>query len=125
MSKFAKGNNKKKTGYLLIILYKLTKFEASSCYSLCNFLITKVHYDPLKGHHSTKGDFPDLKKVRVRYFLMLSPHMKFQNHILNFERTDGRTHGQAKSILPLNNFKVGGIMMMMSLNNGIELQYDY
>ena len=41
--------------------------------------------------NSTKGDNPDLKKKRVSYFFMLSPSMKFQNHILNFERTHGRT----------------------------------
>ena len=36
-------------GNLLIIFYKLAKFEASSCYSLFNILIKKIHYDPLKG----------------------------------------------------------------------------
>ena len=34
---------------LLIILYKLTKFEAPSCNGFWNILITKFHYDPLKG----------------------------------------------------------------------------
>ena len=36
-------------GNLLIILYKLTKFEAPSCYSFWNIMLTKFHYDPLKG----------------------------------------------------------------------------
>ena len=35
--------------YLLIILYFLTKFEAQSCYSFRDILITKYHYDSLKG----------------------------------------------------------------------------
>ena len=33
-------------GNLLIILYKLNKFEAISCYNFWNILITKFHYDP-------------------------------------------------------------------------------
>ena len=40
--KFSPGN-------LLIILYKLTKFEAPSCYNFWNILITKFDYDPLLG----------------------------------------------------------------------------
>ena len=36
-------------GNLLIILYKLTKFEAPSYYSFLNIMITKFHYDPFKG----------------------------------------------------------------------------
>ena len=66
-TKFAKGNNSKKKniifkftpGNLLIISYKLSKFEAPSCYNFLNILITKFHYAPL---YSTKGDNPDLKK---------------------------------------------------------------
>ena len=38
--------------YLLNIL---TKFEASSCYSFWNILITKFNYDPLKGALLHKG----------------------------------------------------------------------
>ena len=36
-------------GNLLIILYKLTKFEAPSCNCFWNIRITKFHYGPLKG----------------------------------------------------------------------------
>ena len=61
----------------------LAKLEAPCCYifeisCLQNFTMTLR-----KGHNSTKGDNPDLKKIRVSYFLMLGPSMKFQNHILN------------------------------------------
>ena len=59
MSKFAMGNSSKKyndfflfsPGNLLIILYKLTKFEAPICYTCSFFLnipITKFHNDPSK-----------------------------------------------------------------------------
>ena len=71
MSKFSKGikslnnslNNFFKifTSYLLIMLYSLTKFEAHSCYTFWDILITKFHYDHLKGHSSTKGDNPNFK----------------------------------------------------------------
>ena len=32
-----------------------------------------------KGHKSTKGINPDLKKIQVSYYLMRNPSMKFQN----------------------------------------------
>ena len=56
MFRFAKGNSSKNKvifflispGNLLTIFYKLTKFEAPSCYSLWHILITKFHDDPLK-----------------------------------------------------------------------------
>ena len=44
-----KKNLKKSPGYLLIIVYQLTKFEAPSCYTFRDILITKFQYDPLKG----------------------------------------------------------------------------
>ena len=46
----------------LIILYLLTKFEAPSCYNFQDILITKFHFDPLKGRNSTMGDNLDLKQ---------------------------------------------------------------
>ena len=45
----------------------------------------------LKGHNSTKGNNPDLKIIRVNYFLMRNPYMKFQNCILINFVTDART----------------------------------
>ena len=67
----------------------------------------------LKGHSSTKGDNPDLKKICVNYFLMRNPYMKFQNCILiNFEGTHRRTDGRKekpKAICPFNFSKVEGI----------------
>ena len=57
-------------GNLLIILYKLTKFEAPSCYSYWNILITKFHYDPLQR------EIIHIKKNTGQLFLMLSPSMK-------------------------------------------------
>ena len=33
-----------------------------------NILIAKYHYDPLKGHNSTKGENPDLKKNICQLF---------------------------------------------------------
>ena len=43
---------------------------------------------------------------------MLSPSMKFQNHILNFEQTDavteGRTTSQAQSNMPIQLFQSWG-----------------
>ena len=42
--------------------------------------------------HPTAFSSGELKTlIRVNYFLMLSPSMKFKNHILNFERTDAWT----------------------------------
>ena len=41
------------TDYLLIILYYLTKFEAHSCYSFWDILITKYHY----GQKFAKGKY--------------------------------------------------------------------
>ena len=53
ISKHSKGNKyflkKKLLGNLLIIVYQLTKFEATSCYTFWDILITKFHYNPLKG----------------------------------------------------------------------------
>ena len=69
----------------------------------------------LKGHNSTKGDNPDLKKCQL--FLMRNPYMKFQNYILINFVTDARTHtltDKPKAICPLNFSKVGGIKTMNS-----------
>ena len=44
--------------------------------------------------------------------------MKFQNQILNFERTDARTHGRTdkpKAICPFNFFKVWGMIRVCSV----------
>ena len=35
--------------------------------------------------------------MRVSYFLMRNPAMKFQNSILDFERMDGQTEGRQTS----------------------------
>ena len=54
MSKFAKGNNSKNNfilemsyGNLLIIFYKLTKFEAAICYSYKNIFIISFQWPNL------------------------------------------------------------------------------
>ena len=46
-----------------------------------------------KGHNSTKGDNPDLKKTRVIFFYaeLIKPYLKF----VTDGRTDGRTDAQA------------------------------
>ena len=50
-----------------------------------------------KGHNSTKGHNPDFKKIRVNYFLMRNPYMKFQNCIfINFEAMHGQKDGRTK-----------------------------
>ena len=41
--------NKFSPDYQLIILYYLANFDAHSCYSFQDILITKYHYDNLKG----------------------------------------------------------------------------
>ena len=69
-------------GHLLIINYKLSKFEAHSCYNFLNILITKFHYDPLKGGITPQREIIQIKKIWVSYFLMKNASMKFQNRIL-------------------------------------------
>ena len=54
----------------------------------------------LKGHMSTKGDNPDLKK-QANYFLMRNPSMKFKTPSLIIVRTDE----QAQSNMPLQFFQ--------------------
>ena len=75
-------------------------------------MITKFHYEPVKGHNSTKADNPDLKKICAIYYVMRNPYMKFQNCILINFVTDARMNGRtdkAKAICPFNFSKVGGI----------------
>ena len=50
-------------------------------------------YMLLSGMRGTKGDHPDLKKIRVSYFLMRNPSMKFQSLIVILLWTDGRKDG--------------------------------
>ena len=80
---------------------------------LQNFIMTLN-----KGHNSTKGDNPELKKTLVNYFLMRNPYMKFQNCILINFVTDPRTDEQKdkpKAICPFNFCKVGGINRKMTI----------
>ena len=76
-----------------------------------------------KGHNSGKGHNPDGKKIRVSYFFMKNPYMKFQNPsmhgsevMLCTKKCNGRTHGRThartnvpEAICPSNFFEVGGI----------------
>ena len=67
-----------------------------------------------KGHNSTKGDNPDLKKICVHYFLMRNPYEISDLYLNKFcnGRTDGPKHAQTdkpKPICLFNFSKVGGI----------------
>ena len=98
-------------GNLLIILYKLTKIEAPSCYSFWNILITKFHYDPKKGHNSTKGDNPDFKKNTGQLFFYAESIYEISKPYLKLVMdglTDARTDGQAQSNMPLKLFQSWG-----------------
>ena len=65
------------------------------------------------GHNSARGDNSDKKKIRVSFFFMKNPYMKFQNPSLKFFRTDGQTDarmdGQAKTNMLPTFSKVWGI----------------
>ena len=84
-----------------------------------------------KGHNSTKRDNPDLKKIRVSYFLM-SPSMKFQNRILTkpylklvTEGLTGARTDKPKEICPFNFFKVGGITIYAKLFGFIIMSFIF
>ena len=112
MSKFAKGNCSKKQfffffnfspGNLLIILYKLIKFKAPSCYRLWNILIRTFHYDPLKGALLHKRRSSRLKNMGQLLF--------DEENIYGISKlyrklwTDRRTDGQAQSNMSLQHFQ--------------------
>ena len=65
-----------------------------------------------KGHNSTNGDNPDLKKDRCQLFFDEESFMKFQTCILINKfcngRTNGHTDGQAKSNMPHQFFQSWG-----------------
>ena len=70
-------------------------------------MVTKYHYDPLKGANSTKGDNTYLKKYMSIFFDEESIYEISKLH-LNFERTEGRTD-KPKAISPFNFSKAGRI----------------
>ena len=62
---------------LIIILYQLTKFEASRYDSIRDILITKFH-----SNHSKRGTASQREIIQIKntgqLFLMPNPYMKFQ-----------------------------------------------
>ena len=69
---------------LAVILYEISYLQ--------NCTLT-----PYKGHNSARGDNSDKKKIRVSYFLMRNPYMKFQNPSFKFflnGRTNKRTNAR-------------------------------
>ena len=74
-------------------------------------MITKFHYDPLKGHNNTKGDNPDFKKNTCQLFFDEESIYEISKQYLN-KFCNGYTDGRAdkpKAICPFNFSKVGGI----------------
>ena len=69
-----------------------------------------------KGDNSERGHNSEKKKIRVIFFFMRNPFMKFQDtsiHRLKVKKkwcghTDTRTHGQAQSNMPYQLFQSWG-----------------
>ena len=97
------------------------KYYDSSSSGSRDILFTRFHRLTMgkskKGHNSRKTILTEKKKIRVRLFFMLIPHIKFQDPIFNRSRpyasvTDRPTQpatDRPKTICPLNFFEVLGI----------------
>ena len=110
------------SGDLLIISYQLTKFQASSLNTF--YPADNIFFKIFQRAITPKGEITrKRKKIRVSYFIMMNPHMKFQDSSFNGLKdtigtksvTHSRTHpltDAPKAICPINFFKVGGINML-------------
>ena len=116
--------------YSSIPIY-LPGFKALASIAFEIFCLQDFIYIFSKGHNSGKGHNPD-GKIRVSYFFMKNPYMKFQNPSMHGSevilcikkcngRTDGWTDGRTdtrtnvpEAICPSNFFEVGGIKTVVN-----------
>ena len=61
-----------------------------------------------KGHNSEKGRNSDMKKIRVNYFFLRNPYMKFQIPSMHHSEVNRRTDRQAESNMPFQLFQSWG-----------------